>query len=319
MENNTTENQTDQAAGAANRPAIQVGKTLAEARERLGLTVMDVSTQIKFAPRQIEALEADDYQRLPEAAFLRGFVRSYARMLHLDAQQLIAALPQERGAQASLVEPAGEAVPGARSAQRQNLAWLGAALVMVVIVAGFAAWHLSNPPEKAEGPETEAPVALSEDLQVDPGQLAADAAGGAPAPVVPQPPAAAAQPAVPPASAAPSRPASQTPAAQKPAAQPQAPSAQPQAPAAQPEAPVKLSSVRLVFNGESWTEVRDRDGEILSSRPNEPGSERRVRGAAPLTLVIGNASSVRLFYNDKEIDLIPHTRLSSDVATLTLE
>ena len=54
---------------------------LREARERLGLSVADVAAQIKFAPRQIEALEADDFKHLPEAAFLRGFVRSYAKIL----------------------------------------------------------------------------------------------------------------------------------------------------------------------------------------------------------------------------------------------
>ena len=38
-----------------------LGKMLREAREQLGLSIADVAAQIKFAPRQIEALEADDF------------------------------------------------------------------------------------------------------------------------------------------------------------------------------------------------------------------------------------------------------------------
>jgi cytoskeleton protein RodZ len=74
-------------SGQGNRPAAtSLGNILREAREKLGLSVADVAGQIKFAPRQIEALEAEDFKRLPEAAFLRGFVRSYAKILHLDAE-----------------------------------------------------------------------------------------------------------------------------------------------------------------------------------------------------------------------------------------
>ncbi len=40
--------------------------------------------------RQVEALEANDFPHLPQATFLRGFVRSYARMLKLDEVALIA-------------------------------------------------------------------------------------------------------------------------------------------------------------------------------------------------------------------------------------
>ena len=70
-----------------------VGNMLREAREQLGMSVNDVANRIKFAPRQIESLEADDYVRLPEAAFVRGFVRSYARLLELDPAVLLASLP----------------------------------------------------------------------------------------------------------------------------------------------------------------------------------------------------------------------------------
>jgi cytoskeleton protein RodZ len=55
---------------------------------------------------------------------------------------------------------------------------------------------------------------------------------------------------------------------------------------------------------------------MLVSSLNPPGSERVVRGRPPYSLVIGNASQVSVTYDDKPIDLAPHTR--QDVARFTI-
>jgi cytoskeleton protein RodZ len=77
------------------------------------------------------------------------------------------------------------------------------------------------------------------------------------------------------------------------------------------------AQVRMVFEGESWVEVRDANGTTIYSRLNAAGTERVIRGQPPLSLVVGNASSVKLTYHDKPVDLQPHTRV--DVARITLE
>ena len=73
----------------------------------------------------------------------------------------------------------------------------------------------------------------------------------------------------------------------------------------------------MLFEGESWVEVRDASGTTIFSRLNSPGTERLIKGNAPLSLVVGNASSVKLIYHDKPVDLVPHTHV--DVARITLE
>ncbi|HEU5175876.1 MAG TPA: DUF4115 domain-containing protein, partial [Burkholderiales bacterium] len=75
---------------------------------------------------------------------------------------------------------------------------------------------------------------------------------------------------------------------------------------------------RLVVRteGEAWIEIKDAADRMLVSSLNPPGSERVVRGKPPYQLVIGNASNVRVLYDDKLIDLAPHTR--QDVARLTV-
>ena len=69
------------------------GTLVREAREAAGLSIDDVSQQLKLAPRQVQALEADDYAQLPGRTFVRGFMRNYARLLRLDPDALLAALP----------------------------------------------------------------------------------------------------------------------------------------------------------------------------------------------------------------------------------
>lgn len=294
----TTRNNTDQANNSVEAPVVTLGKMLSEARERLGLTVMDVASQIKFAPKQIEALEADDFERLPEAAFLRGFVRSYAKVLHLDAETLLAALPQRKAAQAGLLaEAAGERFPDARSAQRQNMVWLGASLLLITVVVGFVFWSGNAPPAQTKPVQIESPVSLPDDVQIKPAEVVPESAVIEPV---------------------------------KPASEPQVPAAKPVAPPlaeqskaissdAQTDASLPVTSLRLEFIGESWAEIKDRDGKILSSRNHLEGTELRLQGHAPFTILIGHAPSVRLYYRDKEVDLAPHTRSSTQVAALTLE
>src|SRR5690242_20187105 len=60
------------------------GPLLAAERQRLGWSVGDVAAKLRMSIAQIEALERADYARLPTGTFLRGFVRSYAKLLGAD-------------------------------------------------------------------------------------------------------------------------------------------------------------------------------------------------------------------------------------------
>ena len=84
-----------------------------------------------------------------------------------------------------------------------------------------------------------------------------------------------------------------------------------------PPAQASEKRIELVFDRESWVEVRDADGRVLFSQLNPPGSRRQVAGGGPFTLVIGNAAGVKVRYNDTDVDLKPHTR--THVARLTLK
>ena len=78
---------------AEQRPAP--GQRLAVRRQELGWTVEYVASRLNLAPRQIVAIESDNYAALPGMATTRGFVRAYAKLLTMDAAPLVSSLSAE--------------------------------------------------------------------------------------------------------------------------------------------------------------------------------------------------------------------------------
>ncbi|MFZ6640697.1 helix-turn-helix domain-containing protein [Undibacterium sp. TC4M20W] len=73
------------------------GSQLSAARVQLGLSVQEVADQLKLSQRQILALESNQFDDLPKMVIVRGFVRSYAKLLKLDPAPVIDCLPAEKG------------------------------------------------------------------------------------------------------------------------------------------------------------------------------------------------------------------------------
>jgi cytoskeleton protein RodZ len=58
--------------------------------------VPEVAQSLKLAPRQVAAIESEDWGALPGNTMIRGFVRNYARVLNLDADALMRGLDATR-------------------------------------------------------------------------------------------------------------------------------------------------------------------------------------------------------------------------------
>jgi len=59
------------------------GKQLREARHVRGLTIVEVAARLRLSPAMICDLEAEEYDRLPGAGFIRGYLGAYARLLKI--------------------------------------------------------------------------------------------------------------------------------------------------------------------------------------------------------------------------------------------
>ena len=270
-----------------------VGQELAAAREARGLALADVAQQLKFAPRQLEALEQENFEALPGATIARGMVRSYARLLKLDPEPLVQRIagrfdiPDSNRLAARYHQP----VPFSDGARRSTLVYLALSLGVLVLVGGVAyEWH------------QERTAAAKKGTSVAKAKAAPRTETAARSETAPRPEPKAARPAQ---------------VALQPAAVPAPPPLPMEKPAEKP-IPKVVGTHRLVVrtDGEAWIEIKDSADRMLVSSLNPPGSERVVRGRPPYSLVIGNASNVTVTYDDKPIDLAPHTR--HDVARFTI-
>ena len=64
------------------------GERLRRAREEKGLSQEEACKHLRLSTSYMRALEQDDYDRLPEAPFIKGYLRNYARFLGLPAEEL---------------------------------------------------------------------------------------------------------------------------------------------------------------------------------------------------------------------------------------
>ncbi len=126
---------------APDRPQAAVdspGRALAAARQARKLEIVRVATELRLSPETVDALERDDFDHLPSPVFVSGYIRTYARLLGMDPQPLIARF--------HVLHPGAEAPP--RSAlENQELARAGSGWVVplllsavVLIAAGGYLW-----------------------------------------------------------------------------------------------------------------------------------------------------------------------------------
>ena len=277
-----------------------VGEQLRQAREARGLQVGDIAQTLKLGTRQVEALESGDWQHLPGQTFIRGFVRNYARLVQVESAPLMLQLDGvlEKPVDNLTIQDARPAsMPhsgGAGSRRDRVVILIGAILVVLATLIYFlipadlgtlrdGMQSLIDSMSRKETPAP-APAAPTVDPVFPP--------GATPQQIM-------------------------NPQALAPAETP-APSASPQA----DTAPALLSAVatpqmRFIFDKESWLEVRDRDNKVVFSQRLAAGTEQTLSGLGPLSLTIGYAPGVRVFWQGQAVDLAPHTK--GDVARLVLE
>jgi flagellar biosynthesis protein FlhG len=64
------------------------GAVLRKVRQGLGLSLPEIAARTRIRPRQLESIEEERFEALPERVFVRGFVMAYARELHLDPERV---------------------------------------------------------------------------------------------------------------------------------------------------------------------------------------------------------------------------------------
>ncbi len=310
----------EQVAGTAEAGSqATAGALLRQAREAAGLHLATLAASLKVPPRKLEALEADQFDLLPDAVFARALASSVCRTLKIDPAPVLERLPQ-LGAPRLATDDASINAPFrtpsdnpkysvleqlSRPVALAVLALLLGALVLiflptvtrdeVVTGASPATAVTTAPASPTDGtsPLAEQPAAASrQPAATSPSVVAGPAAG----PV-------SATPAV---SAAPPGATLGSPSG---GIAPPAPSAS--APPSSATEPASASAPGIIVfktRAASWVEVTDARGVVSLRKMLAPGEVASASGALPLKVVVGRADSTEVEVRGKPFSLAQLTR-----------
>ncbi|CBL45760.1 Hypothetical protein HDN1F_21770 [gamma proteobacterium HdN1] len=107
------------------------GQRLARARTQQALTPETVAKRLNLSVSMVKAIEADNPRLLPGPAFTRGYIRNYAKLLGVPADELVEAYDRIHSASKAASQPVVEPVRG----RSRWLAHLGQGVVLLIVLA----------------------------------------------------------------------------------------------------------------------------------------------------------------------------------------
>ena len=263
----------------------QLGERFREAREARGISISEASTATRILPRYLQAIEAGDVASLPGDVYARGFVRNYAQLLGLPAEEMVALYRKERGEPTAPIKIVPAAVPP-RTRSCLIPSFFVTFFTVLLLLAGFYfvlnVTGMLTAPQTAEGstPTAVPPTPTTFPTPTDPPPGATQS----PLPPTPSPP--------------------------QPTVDPLAPTPVPPTPApdlsATPAAPVVVQA--LVANDTasqgSWFTVNV-DGVPAFNALMRPGQSQTWSGQNEVFLNVGDISVVQLLVNGQNVPGFP--------------
>lgn len=311
---------TDQAV--ENQSEASLGQTLRLARERQGMSTQDLAKTLNIQLDKLVYLEADEYDKLFSPVFVRGYIRSCAKLLHLDAEPLVAKFDAEYKEQEPL--PQAESL-NVEMTNARNV-WLRRILLVLIILVVWGAvyWYFGgNSTATAENTSSAEQSTSSQSGSDSVGANSVDAtvagesrqdqagaglnvSGASPVSALP--------------SSTVTMPQAATDAGANDAAmssdesggenlsldtESSADTSQ-VASAVQPEssqvgggasAVAGIDQLRFVFTADCWISVNDASGENLLSDLRSAGSQIELSGEAPFEITLGNSAGAEMWLN----------------------
>ena len=313
--------------------ANSTGARLRNAREQLGLSQQAVAERLCLKVSTVRDIEEDKAPADLASTFLRGYIRSYARLVHIPEEELLPMMAKQAPIRAAKVAPMQSFSLGKRRKKRDGWLMSFTWLILFVVIGLSGAWWWQDHKAQQEEITSMADQSTSDLNSSDSGSqsipLDTSSANNAPdttaanansAPVdtstapAPSAPAATPAPVDNNAVVAPSQANVDTA-----AAAPAAPAPTSALPTDQANAATTASAQDLVmnFSADCWLEVSDATGKKLFSGLQRKGGNLNLSGQAPYKLKIGAPAAVQIQYLGKPVDLSRFIR-TNQVARLTL-
>lgn len=282
------------------------GENLRREREMRAVSLEEISSATKISLRFLEAIEQDDFSKLPGGIFSRSFIRSYARYLGLDEERVMGEyqLAAQPGADFDLYRLVAGKTDSGRPAKRTPL--LAPLVALVLLVAGYILFRYA--PRASEVPTAPSPAVTPKPAQT-PTQAAASSGGATaaapagaeannPTPGTPVPMATGSNPTPPGETAVTVNPAAQT---SKGTA---ASSPQTAAQAANPAATKSITDTELTLQvaatEPAWVSV-DADGKNVLTKTLNPSDVETLKAHRSFDVKTANAQAVILTLNGETL------------------
>ena len=317
--------------------ALSTGVRLRNAREQLGLSQQAVAERLCLKVSTVRDIEEDKAPADLASTFLRGYIRSYAKLVHIPEEELLPMMEKQAPVRAAKVAPMQTFSLGKRRKKRDGWLMSFTWLVLFVVIGLTGAWWWQNHKAQQEEITTMADQSSAELNQSgnDNAQsvpLNTGSAATSPEPQTATTDAPATDPAQTPEGTANAGSASQaqdpnavvspsqanvdtapaaTTAADNTAASLPTDPAGTATPAADPNALV------MNFSADCWLEVTDATGKKLFSGLQRKDGTLNLTGQAPYKLKIGAPAAVQIQYQGKPVDLSRFIR-TNQVARLTV-
>jgi len=273
---------------------VSFGVSLKRERELRGITLAEIAKTTKISVRLLEAIEKDRFDILPEGVFRKSFIKSYAKYLGMNEDQIlnkyVLEVQPSTVSQSAPVKPTRSFRVTLAGSRRALLLMFGIVLMVLAVSCGF--WYLTRdsgkkevaPPASQITPAAPAPAVQARSETTLPAGSTAPPVQTQPAP----PPRAATSGTAGPALTKASDPSTLKVLGEL-AKKPEPP------PAAGPEglAPLELT---VEANSPAWVSVRAGESTLFSGLMS-PAESKKFSLEAPLKVTLGNAGGVRLQVN----------------------
>ncbi|EPC6068852.1 MULTISPECIES: cytoskeleton protein RodZ [Enterobacter cloacae complex] len=316
--------------------ALSTGVRLRNAREQLGLSQQAVAERLCLKVSTVRDIEEDKAPADLASTFLRGYIRSYAKLVHIPEDELLPMMEKQAPVRAAKVAPMQSFSLGKRRKKRDGWLMSFTWLVLFVVVGLTGAWWWQN--HKAQQEEI---TTMADQSSAELNQSGNNGAQSVPLSTEgatssePQSAASntpATEPAATPEATANTAPATQTqdqnavvspsqanvdtaPAATAPAENTAA--LLPTDPAGTAAPAVDPNALVMNFTADCWLEVTDATGKKLFSGLQRKDGTLNLTGQAPYKLKIGAPAAVQIQYQGKPVDLSRFIR-TNQVARLTV-
>lgn len=323
----------DNGSGMEKLLATSPGARLQRARNAAKLSVSEVADALHLSPGVVKALEADDFCSLPNATFVKGYLRSYSRLLGIPGEELVRTYESITGS--NKPQPLTP-IEAPRTAPKFATPVRFGLLAVVIVIGVWFFWPSADESNStdsvvnsvASDSETTGDSGAEESMsEPELEQVAIDSAEPVPeedetvdreSAETTEAPAPQVEPAVPEPEYLPAVPVAEDPpesAAAEAAIKEVASTPEPsfaevplQSEPSVDQSAALQGHVSMAFTGDCWVEVRDGNGELIYSNLRRNGETLSVKGVPPLEAKLGNGNVVSLSYNGQPVSfrIPPH-------------